>query len=100
MATIADRERACSKSLFGNAHMLAVAISIADLEGDVFIPSDVRSRTSLAASSIHRLLEKLVEVRILERIPRDRGEHNQHYRVMSHPFWSAAERIRKDAIEQ
>jgi hypothetical protein len=97
---LAERERAWSKSLFGNAHMLAVATSIHELDSDEFESVDVRSSTGLARSSVHRLLEILVDVRVLERIARDRGERVQRYKVMAHPFWGTAERIRQDAGEQ
>lgn len=93
-----DTDLVWSKTLFGNRHMLRVADSIAAARGSEFTAPEGVGRTKLAGSTVHRLLEDLTTVGLVERLPRERRERTQRYSRRSHPFWDAASLLCKEAV--
>lgn len=94
-ATVAGLS-AWSKTLFGSMHMLRVADSIAEA-AEVFTARELEGATSLAPSTVHRLLSDLTAVELLDRLPREPGERHQRYGRRPHPFWSAAVQFTEEA---
>ena len=89
-------EKAWSKALFGNQHMLQITSSIA--EGSVeFTAPQLEQATGLSPSSVHRLLSTLCAVGLLSRVQRRAGERTQRYRRQRHAFWKATTQLRERA---
>ena len=84
-----------SKQLFGSKHLLVLAVAVS--EASVVRARDIQAATGLAASSVHKILQTLVAVRLLERLEREAGEREQRYRRQEHPFWDAANVLSRQA---
>lgn len=90
-----DDAAAWSRALFGTAHMLGVADAIAR-GPKVFRARDVEVATNVAPSTVHRLLDRLVQTRLLVRVPRGPEERHQRFERVRHTFWTAT----KDLYQQ
>jgi hypothetical protein len=87
-----------SKTLFGNQHLLAVAVAVLD-GGRMVTSSRVQQATGLPASTVHRTFGKFEEVGVLRRIRPVSSDRVQRYERLAHPFWSAVRRF-ADGAEQ
>lgn len=88
-----------SKVLFGSRHMLAVAAAIAELGPDIRA-RQIEESEGLAPSTVHRSLATLSSAALLVRLPRERGEREQSYARVAHPFWDAARTLRADVVQE
>jgi|SRR5450756_341485 len=88
-----------SKALFGNRHLLAVSARIAGGAQELR-PRELEEVLGLGPSTVHRTLAALSAAGLLERLPRRRGERDQRYQRLPHPFWEAAARLHAEADAQ
>jgi hypothetical protein len=81
-----------SKTLFGNQHLLAVAVAVLN-GGRTASSLGVQQVTGLPGSTIHRTFGKLEGVGVLRRIGSTSSDRVQRYERLPHPFWQAVRRF-------
>ena len=82
-----------SKAMFGNSHMLAVMLFIANHEDETFSTSQIVAATGVDNTLVHPLLARLKKGQVIEQIGRVPGERTLLFRRIESPYWDLARRV-------
>lgn len=82
-----------SKAMFGNSHMLAVMLFIANHKDETFSTSQIVAATGVDNTLVHPLLARLKKGQVIEQIGRVPGERTLLFRRIESPYWDLARRV-------
>lgn len=85
-----------SKAMFGNSHMLAVMLFIANHDDETFSTSQIVASTDVDNTLVHPLLTRLKKGQVIEQIGRVTGERTLLFRRRDSPYWDLARRVAED----
>ncbi len=96
MAKLAERAPEHSKAMFGNSHMLAVMLFIANHDDPQFSTPQIVAATGVDNTLVHPLLARLKKGEIIDQIGHVPGERTLLFRRRDSPYWDLVRRVAED----
>ena len=79
--------------MFGNSHMLAVMLFIANLDEPQFSTPQIVAATGVDNTLVHPLLSRLIKGEVIDRIGRVPGGRSLLFRRRASPYWDLVRRV-------